>query len=88
MKYSNNQINGLVKEIVNYENQFHGNLISKYTNVEEFKKDLINMIKEDNGITKVLNFYELLLNNLTANHTGSKKKGLEDIILILQGYAY
>lgn len=86
MKYSYNQIMGLVKEVIQFEKKFNGYLICEYKDIEQFKKDLINLVKENNGISKLLNYYKLFLDAI--NYTKDKKKALDDLVLILQGYAY
>lgn len=80
-------VNGIIKEIANYESNFNGGLIHGYKgNIEEFKNDLMKEI-DKNGVSEILEFYRTYLNS-SNDISEAKIKKLNDLILILEGFFY
>lgn len=81
--------NAIVENITNYELKYNGSLLNGYDNIDEFKKDALDVISEKITLSDVIEHYKAeATSSNSTNSTEEQREDLKGLILELEGFSF
>lgn len=81
--------NAIVESITNYELKYNGSLLNGYDNINEFKKDALDVISEKITLSDVIEHYKAeATSSNSTNSTEEQREDLKGLILELEGFSF